>query len=92
MNQSANETQISLNETQASLLDVKALAKLLHCSPRHIRRLVELGRMPKPVRLGTLVRWPRPAIEAWIGEGCEPVRKANPKSTKVSDVNKSTAT
>lgn len=46
------------------------LARLLGCSRRHVYHLVERGRIPAPVRFGTLVRWSRPAIEAWIAAGC----------------------
>jgi excisionase family DNA binding protein len=52
------------------LLDVQAVADLLDCSPRHIYRLTDTGRMPGPVKFGTLARWPQRAIEEWIGNGC----------------------
>lgn len=59
----------------AELLDVKAVAALLGgCSPRHVFRLADAGRMPRPVRLGALVRWQRAALTAWLQGGCEPVR------------------
>lgn len=54
----------------AALLDVKAVAALLGCSTRHIFRLADAGQMPAPVKLGSLVRWPRGAVEAWIAAGC----------------------
>ena len=57
------------HETPA-LLDVRSLADLLACSPRHIRRLVESGKMPSPVKLGSLVRWSRAVIEDWVAHGC----------------------
>jgi excisionase family DNA binding protein len=60
---------------QLALLDVRAVAKLLGCSPRHVTRLAHSGRMPSAMRLGVLVRWSRAAIEQWIAEGCPPVRK-----------------
>jgi excisionase family DNA binding protein len=56
-----------------ALLDARALAKLLGCSPRHVCRLSDAGRMPSPVKLGALVRWSRQAIEDWISDGCKPV-------------------
>jgi len=59
-----------------SLLDVRAVAKLLDCSERHIYRLRDAGRMPPPVRLGALVRWRRHDIDAWLAGGCRPVRQA----------------
>ena len=60
----------------AALLDVKQLAGLLNCSARHIYRLVDAGRMPQPLRLGALIRWPRFSVEQWIAEGCPPCRRA----------------
>ena len=61
--------------TQApALLDVRAVAMLLDCSPRHVYRMSDAGRMPKPVRVGALVRWNRAALEAWIADGCPAVR------------------
>ncbi|EMI54684.1 helix-turn-helix transcriptional regulator [Rhodopirellula sallentina] len=53
------------------MLSVDDIAKgFLGCSPRHVRRLVDSGAMPKPIRLGSLLRWPRGQIEQWIQEGC----------------------
>jgi excisionase family DNA binding protein len=57
-----------------SLLDVQAVAKMLDCSPRHVYRLSDAGRMPAPVKLGSLVRWSRRAIEEWIAAGCKTCR------------------
>lgn len=54
----------------AELLDVRAVAATLSCSPRHVIRLSEAGRMPAPIRLGTLLRWNRALIEQWIAAGC----------------------
>jgi excisionase family DNA binding protein len=59
------------------LLDVRAVAALLDCSPRHVYRLADTGCMPPPVRLGALVRWPRQAVADWIANGCPPCRRAS---------------
>ncbi len=58
----------------AQLLDVRAVAELLGCSPRHVYRLADAGRMPAPLRLGALVRWSRDAIDRWIVVGCPALR------------------
>lgn len=58
------------NQTLPYLLDVQQVADLLNASTRHIYRLVEAGKMPQPVRLGTLCRWSRRIIEQWIEDGC----------------------
>lgn len=57
-----------------ALLDVRAVAALLGCSPRHVYRLADGDRMPRPVHVGALVRWRRTDIEAWIAQGCQPAR------------------
>ncbi len=57
-------------DRDAALLDVQAVADLLCCSTRHVYRLADAGRMPRPVRLGALVRWSRDQILAWIADGC----------------------
>jgi excisionase family DNA binding protein len=58
----------------AALLDVQAVAEMLGCSARHVYRLSDAGRMPGPVKLGSLVRWSATAIREWIEGGCKPVR------------------
>lgn len=57
-----------------ALLTVREVATMLGCSPRHIYRLADAGRMPGPLRLGVLVRWDRSTIESWVGDGCPRVR------------------
>ncbi|MBN1341747.1 MAG: helix-turn-helix domain-containing protein [Phycisphaerae bacterium] len=52
------------------MLTVHDVAGMLNCSTRTVYRLIDSGRMPRPVRLGALVRWPRVAIESWIALGC----------------------
>ena len=59
-----------LLSSQPALLDVKQVAALLNCSQRHVFRLSDAGSMPKPRKLGTLVRWNRLELEAWIADGC----------------------
>lgn len=65
-------------EQSGRLLTVRDVAGLLHCSPRTVYRLADSGRMPGPVRLGALVRWPGAVIEQWIAEGCPNCRKRTP--------------
>jgi len=58
------------------LLSVKSVASGLGCSPRHVRRLSDAGRMPRPVRLGALIRWRRDELERWVAAGCPNLREA----------------
>jgi excisionase family DNA binding protein len=57
------------------LLDVRAVARMLGCSWRHVHRMADAGRMPPPVRLGAAVRFRRSDLVAWIADGCRPVRR-----------------
>lgn len=62
------------------LADINQLSDEGLGSPRHIRRQVDAGRMPAPVRLGRLLRWrmetgdPTTGIRDWIQAGCPRVR------------------
>ena len=62
-------------ESPVKLLDVQAVAEMLDCSTRHVYRLSDAGRMPAPVKLGSLVRWSRSAVEDWIAAGCPTCRQ-----------------
>jgi len=61
------------NATQARLLSVDGVAELLGVSSRHVYRLADAGRMPRPLRLGGARRWDRVAIDDWIRSGCPAV-------------------
>jgi len=54
----------------ARLLDVGAVATLLGVSSRHIYRLADGGRMPRPLKLGGANRWDRYVLTRWIVDGC----------------------
>ena len=56
------------------LIDVQEVARLLKCSARHVWRLADAGRMPRPYKVGALCRWDRAAIERWVTEGCPSCR------------------
>lgn len=58
------------------LLDARAVARLLACSVRHVYRLADANRMPRPIRLGTLVRWRRAELMSWLEDGCPQTRPA----------------
>ena len=59
----------------AKLVDVQGVAGMCTCSTRHVYRLADAGKMPAPLKLGSLVRWSRAAIEEWIAAGCPSCRK-----------------
>jgi len=56
------------------LLFADDVAALLRCSPRTVRRLVQFGRMPGPLKVGRLARWRRSDVERWVADGCPPCR------------------
>jgi len=62
-------------ESFAKLLDVGQVADLLGCSVRHVYRLRDCGKMPSPIKLGSLIRWSRSSIELWVSDGCPSCRK-----------------
>jgi excisionase family DNA binding protein len=63
------------SDAQPAMLTVHDVARLLNCSARTVYRLCDSGRMPRPVKLGALVRWPREVVEQWIAAGCPTARK-----------------
>lgn len=75
--QTANADAITDGRGRA-MLSVEEIANdYLGCSVRHVRRLADSGRMPRPIKLGSLTRWPRSVIERWIEDGCPNVRNAS---------------
>ncbi len=67
------------------MMNVRDLAALCDCSVRHIHRLVDAQMCPKPVRIGTLIRFaartgdPATGILDWLEAGCPDCRKAAAK-------------
>lgn len=58
-----------------AMYDYEQAATRANCSSRHLRRLVDAGRAPAPVRLGTLCRFNVQVFEGWIAQGCPDLRK-----------------
>ena len=58
------------NGRPRQLLDAQEVAALLGFSARHVRRLASEGRIPSYQRFGSLIRWPRLVIDAWLEAGC----------------------
>jgi excisionase family DNA binding protein len=57
------------------------VARLLNISPGTVYRLNDSGKMPKVIRIGSLVRWNRAAIEAWVSAGCPAVERRGVRRT-----------
>jgi predicted DNA-binding transcriptional regulator AlpA len=61
------------------LADARHVAALLGISARHVFRLADAGKMPRPLRLGSAVRWDLDMIEKWISSGCPSCREGGRK-------------
>jgi predicted DNA-binding transcriptional regulator AlpA len=60
---------------ESLLIDLRDLAALLKCSARHVWRLADAGKMPRPYKIGALCRWDRAGIEQWVSDGCPSCRR-----------------
>lgn len=70
MQQDNLDTQDLSSIEQPAMLTAADVATLVRCSIRTVYRLADQGSIPKPVRLGRLIRWPREPFERWIADGC----------------------
>lgn len=60
---------------EAHTYTVEQLAGLLQCSERHVWRLTDQNKIPGKIRLGRLVRFARPQVDAWLsGQSPKPSR------------------
>lgn len=56
-------------EIRRILISARELSELLNCSLRHVLNMDSTGRIPRPIRLGKLVRWRIDDINAWLESG-----------------------
>jgi len=56
------------------MLSAESLALMLNVSSKTLARWSRAGRMPRPMRIGRLVRWDRERIDRWIDAGCPDLR------------------
>ncbi|MDX2199397.1 MAG: helix-turn-helix domain-containing protein [Phycisphaerae bacterium] len=49
-----------------ALIDIEGVARKLGVSVASVRRLVNDGALPKPLRLRSMVRWSRTSIDRWL--------------------------
>jgi excisionase family DNA binding protein len=52
------------------LINTRQVAKLLQLSERTVWAMANKNAMPKPIKLGTRVRWAEEEIHAWVMAGC----------------------
>lgn len=60
---------------QRQLIDAKTAAARCGVSVRGWLRLCDAGKAPWGVKLGNLRRWYVPELDAWLADGCPPVRR-----------------
>jgi excisionase family DNA binding protein len=70
-----NTMQEQATKSPSRLLTVESVASMLDVSKRHVYRLSDAGKMPRPIKLGGAVRWDGTAISSWIAAGCPQVEK-----------------
>jgi prophage regulatory protein len=66
----AMNTLIDSVQPDAALLTAEQLAATLQVSKRTLWRMRSAGQMPRPIRIGGVVRWRRDEVAAWIAAGC----------------------
>ncbi len=72
----AQADDVRLAENIAALVYVASeIAAKLKVSEKQVRRWGDSGAMPKPIRLGRIVRWNAQAIDDWIAGGCQRPKK-----------------
>ena len=63
------------------LLTVKEVAEMLGLSERTVYRLADMGKMPRPVKIGAAVRWRRSELDTWIEDGCPTSQRKTKKNS-----------
>lgn len=59
----------ALPATDSKLVNVEEAAEMLGVSSRMVRRLRDISSMPRPISLGSLIRWHRDEVDQWITDG-----------------------
>jgi len=67
------------SDDPGQMIGVDKVAELLECSSRTVYRLADVGLMPRPKKLGAMVRWPLREIRQWVEEGC-PRQRRRPRT------------
>jgi excisionase family DNA binding protein len=60
---------------ESATYTLRDLAALLQCSERHVWRLSDQNKIPGKIRLGRLVRFSRPQVDAWLVGQPKPTRQ-----------------
>lgn len=57
------------------LLTARQVGEMLGCSWRTVYRMADAGRLPVGLKLGSLRRWDKAELEAWITARCPAIRR-----------------
>ncbi|MBI3832501.1 MAG: AlpA family phage regulatory protein [Planctomycetes bacterium] len=73
IHQSTGQGEAPITGAPSLLLNAKAAAALIDVSESTFWKFHAQGRTPLPLRLGgSVVRWRREELEAWVRAGCPP--------------------
>ena len=57
-------------DDRLAMMSVDDIAAELQCSGKHVRRMFDNGTLPRPIRLGSLIRLSRADFDRWVSDGC----------------------
>lgn len=66
----------------AELLDINQVSTITGISTRTLYRLADAGKMPRPLKIGTLNRWRAEDLRDWIDAGCPPMKHMRKRGAK----------
>lgn len=58
------------DEKGRAMMSVDDIAAELQCSGKHVRRMFDNGTLPRPIKLGSLIRLSRADFDQWVSDGC----------------------
>ena len=64
------EHQQETTNDNLQMLTASDVAERLRISVRGVWRQVSIGRIPAPIYVGRLARWPLTTIKEWMEQGC----------------------
>lgn len=70
------ESTVNTIASDTTLITAEQLAGTLQVSKRTLWRMRSAGQLPRPLRIGGVVRWRREEVAGWIAEGCPAVSQA----------------
>lgn len=72
MNATDEKRGVPVAAVERIALSAEEVADVLGISRAHVWKLHSIGKLPRPIRLGRVVRWDRKTLEAWLAAGAPP--------------------